>query len=177
MKNIIILFTILLAFSCEDKNEKNQELTPLEQLPPKTQVGANTAGCLVDGKAVYPKGTFTRTFNLFYQNQKDLGISFTFEASELKKSINIASLNEELEVGKIYTLRTVENNSKYGQYFERFPNLSRIDYETNNEITGELRITHHNYNQATISGTFWFDAVDKDGNKVEIREGRFDGEY
>jgi hypothetical protein len=62
-----------------------------------------------------------------------------------------------------------------------------LHYSTTSEITGEITITHHDYNNAILSGTFWFDAKfnqsinyngDVDENEVyEIREGRFDMEY
>ena len=50
-------------------------------------------------------------------------------------------------------------------------------YSTTLEVTGELIITHHDYNNAIISGTFWFDAINNIEEKIEVREGRFDMEY
>lgn len=166
----ILIIVLLSIVGCE---KEDPNLTPLERLPPKTQIGANTAGCLVNGEAVYAKNRF----NLFYQNQKDLGVSFRLGDSELRKSINIASLNETLEIGNTYILSKVENDSKWGEYTEVVPFVSEQLYQTNSSITGELIITHHDYDNATISGTFWFDAVDRNGNTIEVREGRFDGQY
>ncbi|MDB0611679.1 hypothetical protein PL371_07325 [Tenacibaculum maritimum] len=40
MKNIIQLILVLTLFSCSKKDEP--KLTPLQQLPPATKVGANT---------------------------------------------------------------------------------------------------------------------------------------
>ena len=39
---------------------------------------------------------------------------------------------------------------------------------------GELIITKFDDVNQIMSGTFWFDAINKDGVKVEVREGRFD---
>ena len=50
-------------------------------------------------------------------------------------------------------------------------------YSTTSAITGELKITYHNYNQAILSGTFWFDAINSNGEIVHVREGRFDMHY
>jgi hypothetical protein len=56
MKNLLFLFaTLLTLFSCSKDDNKSQK--PIDQLPPATQVGANTAGCLVNGEAFLPKGT------------------------------------------------------------------------------------------------------------------------
>jgi flagellar basal body rod protein FlgG len=45
------------------------------------------------------------------------------------------------------------------------------------ENTGELKITHLDLTDQTISGTFFFDIVDRNGDLREIREGRFDMEF
>lgn len=176
MKGILKTTSIIILFlfsSCEKKDDENTTLTPLEQLPPKTQIGANTAGCLVDGVAIYSKDRF----NLFYINQKDLGVSFRLDKGETRNNVLIGSLKETLEVGKKYILEEVNENSKYGGYTLTEPFVSQIVYRTSSKFIGELIITHHNYDNATISGEFWFDAVDENGNKVEVREGRFDGKY
>lgn len=56
MKKLILLLTIILTlFSCNKDDNKSQN--PIDQLPPATQTGANTAGCLVNGEAFLPKGT------------------------------------------------------------------------------------------------------------------------
>ena len=52
----ILLTTTLLAASCK-KPKPRTALTELEKLPPITQTGANTFGCLVDGKAWLPNGS------------------------------------------------------------------------------------------------------------------------
>jgi len=40
-----------------------------------------------------------------------------------------------------------------------------------------LIITHHDFDNAVLSGTFWFDAINSEGEIVEVREGRFDVKY
>ena len=57
-------------------------------------------------------------------------------------------------------------------------NLGDINrYYTNAINSGELNITKLDESKKIISGTFWFDAVNKTGEKVEVREGRFDLKY
>ncbi|MBP2284200.1 hypothetical protein H4V97_002518 [Flavobacterium sp. CG_23.5] len=40
-------------------------------------------------------------------------------------------------------------------------------YKTTSTITGELKITNHNFNKAIPSGTFWFDAINSEGEKYK----------
>ena len=51
MKNMILLLTIFYLFNAYNKDDKKNSKNPIDQLPPATQIGANTAGCLVDGIA------------------------------------------------------------------------------------------------------------------------------
>jgi len=51
------------------------------------------------------------------------------------------------------------------------------NYETSPSLQGELRITKLDQVKRIIAGTFSFDAENKDGQKVEVREGRFDSTY
>lgn len=55
--------------------------------------------------------------------------------------------------------------------------VSAINYVTTDTFTGVLKITKLDTQQKIISGTFWFDAVNAAGEKVEVREGRFDMRY
>ena len=59
---IALLFIPLFSAKCTKKPiEPTPPKTPLEQLPPATQTGANTFGCLVDGEVYIPKG------NIYYK--------------------------------------------------------------------------------------------------------------
>ena len=51
MKNLLLLLLVTFAISCCNKGDDDQPKTELEKLPPATQTGANTAGCLVNGVA------------------------------------------------------------------------------------------------------------------------------
>ncbi|WP_372758099.1 DUF6252 family protein [Mariniflexile sp.] len=175
MKNIILALTALLIFNCCDKKD-DEPKNPIDQLPPATQIGANTAGCLVNGEAIFPKGSGL-IFQIFYTNGLNFGLFIANEKANNDRIINLASLNESLQVGQTYQLKEYAENSKYGEYVIRDFPISETQYQTTATVTGELKITHHDFNNAIISGTFWFDAIDSEGNIVEVREGRFDGEY
>ena len=66
MKNLIIILITALALSYCDKDD-NKPKTELEKLPPATQTGAQTFGCLIDGKAFVPPKFGTNAPSAFYQ--------------------------------------------------------------------------------------------------------------
>lgn len=188
--NTIKLFAYCLLFidfaGCCNKTDDPPK-TELEKLPPATQTGANTAGCLINGVAFLPKGYFpTGNLFFFYQDGKDFSLSIgerTMQGgNDIIRDINIASLNQNLHdnVGVSFELgqNNNDNNSKYGIY--SIDAVSYPDpnyYSTTSIVKGALKITYHNYNQAILSGTFWFDAINSNGEIVKVREGRFDMHY
>ncbi|MFL0061817.1 DUF6252 family protein [Tenacibaculum maritimum] len=175
MKKTGLLFGILLTtfLSCSQKEAPT--LTPLQQLPKATKVGANTAGCLVNGEAFLPKGYFsTGNLNCFYVNQKDFVLGFSQRLNNTSSHVYMYVYNTNLQINNIYSLTEEKvSNPKYAEYEAPFS----ISYKTTSIVKGELVITHHDYDKAIISGTFWFDAVNNAGEKVEVREGRFDMKY
>ncbi|CAM1363449.1 conserved protein of unknown function [Tenacibaculum soleae] len=175
MKKTLLLIGILLTItSCSQKDEPT--LTPLQQLPKATKTGANTAGCLVNGEAFLSKGHFsTGNLTCYFINQNNFSLIISERGDSFSKTIVIGIDNLTLKINKIINLDTERtSDSRYGEFI-----ISNINdnYSTTPEITGELVITHHDYDKAIISGTFWFDAVNNAGEKVEVREGRFDMKY
>ena len=184
MKKLILILLATLSLSCCDKND---DKTPIEQLPLATTTGANTAGCLVNGKAFLPKGSsqFGPTLSCFYQQDQDgyhLGLSIVEKGSNENKSITISTNPNQLVENTTYNLVAKTNNgssynSNFGQFWITSNINSSIQYYTTNSLTGELKITKLDTQQKIISGTFWYDAINNNGEKVEIREGRFDMRY
>src|SRR5690606_2792432 len=187
MRNtFLLLLSSLFLFACckSDDNMPTPDpnIPEVEKLPPATQTGANTVGCLVNDMAFLPSGSLTGSSNPYCGYYYD---SFVLVFSIVKNKENITGNGTEsvaiyidetiLEEGIIYLLHYNET----GRYaaFDIIGGLGTIpdeSYETNNEYTGELHITKLDKHNNIISGTFWFDAVDEQGEVVEIREGRFD---
>lgn len=176
----IKIMSLLMLLSCSKDEKPTAEI---DKLPPATQNGANTAGCLVDGKAFTPKG-FVQGGNLVLNY---FGDSFTFGIGQKSKNkplksigIFLDQLPEPLIVNQVYVLNSkfLGIPGKAGIYSIDSPSPPNINfYETNESVTGELIITHHDFDNAILSGTFWFDAVNSEGDIVEVREGRFDVKY
>jgi hypothetical protein len=176
MKNFILILITTFTLSCCSKDDK--PTNTIDQLPTATQTGANTVGCLVDGKAILPKGYIPSGNPICnYIDGKDFSIGFSHEKGNEFISIGVISYNKSLVVGQIYQLKEYGADSNFGEYRTVYNNIEETRFSTNATINGELKITYHNFDKAILSGTFWFDAISKDGKIAKIREGRFDMHY
>lgn len=181
MKSLISILTLALIFSSCSKKEDEQPITPVDQLPPATQTGANKVGCLVNGQVLLPNQKNplgVQAVVCFYQyvnSQFDFSLGFSNDkVSGGIKGINVASHNVVFQQGQTYQLKLDNGNSAFATYLDFAQNS---DYKTTELVLGELKITKLDQVNAIISGTFWFDAINSAGEKVEVREGRFDMQY
>lgn len=174
---ILLLLLVALTFSCCSKDD-NKSKNPIDQLPPATQIGANTVGCLVDGKAILPKGYIPSGNPVCdYINGKDFFIGFSQSKGNEFLSVDVISYNKSLVVGETYQLKEYGADANFGEYRTVYNDIEETRFTTNATINGELKIAYHNIDKGILSGTFWFDAISKDGKIVKIREGRFDMHY
>ncbi|CAN1546141.1 hypothetical protein MCETHM1_01964 [Flavobacteriaceae bacterium] len=177
MKKLFFLLTAITLLTSCDKD--GQIFASKDQLPPETQTGANTVGCLVNGKVFLPhQEGIDSPVNCFYQFVKG-EYYFTMAFADYRgasiESVNIYTAKTVLTVGQTYSL-----NQGYGpdtgggvEYYTDLNNK----FSTNLINVGELKITRIDVSKSIVSGTFWFDAINSKGEKVEIREGRFDWNY
>ena len=88
------------------------------------------------------------------------------------KAIGINISGMEINQGETYDLRYDDEISKLVIYDSGFS-----IYETGYSHTGEITFFKFDDINGIVSGTFWFDAINEEGEVVEIREGRFDMKY
>lgn len=185
---LILSVFVLSSTSCKNDDDDDTPANPIGQLPPATQTGANTIGCLVDGEALLPKGNPLAgpVKSAFYQlidGECFFGLSLNNRRGEVKKSIRIGVLRVKLSENQMFILdNNFGDDGDYsgggGEYGISTSVLEgAIGYVTTSIVTGELTITHLDESKQIISGTFWFDAINNDGEIIEIREGRFDMPY
>ncbi len=174
---LLPIFTVvlLLLTSCSKKEDCDD---PIDCLPAITQKGANTAGCLVNGEVLLPGGQGINTGSVLkaiynYSSDSDsvFGLSIRDLTSGGSKMMLISIRNRELMEGEIYELTDEESNS-FGSYINGLNG-----FVTNEDNRGELTISKIDTERHIASGTFWFDAVDDEGEIVKIRNGRFDVQY
>ncbi len=184
---LMVLAGIILFSGMQCEKEFPPGTPEIDKLPPITQTGAGTFGCLVDGKALTPRGS---PFGgpIFQCNYQDLSVEnepeyyFVLSASDKKSykdgihGIQLSGDNVLLEE-KTFILSDLNTDGQFAGNFYIISNGSIIEYPTNSINTGELTILRFDYGNQIISGTFWFDGVNKDGKKVEVRQGRFDVKF
>lgn len=185
MKKSILFLLLIAAFvSCKKDDEVIQptpDTTEVEKLPPATQIGANTAGFLLNGVAVVAEGDeWVETNPYCVYDQDAFVLLFRQNISEgshiATQTLYISTNATTLEENTKYLIKEQESGKSAMFYIMR-SSFADERYYTNTSNIGELYITKLDNENNIISGTFWFDAVDSKDKKVEIREGRFDVVY
>lgn len=160
MKNLFKIFLATAAFfivsSCSDDNDKASN--SVDQLPPATQTGANTFGCLINGKPFVIKNTS-------YQVAIYQGGLLQFGAQGMTMKINDPfSINNQIDLtGKA---RYIVNPDEVSCYY---------DFE--HCFGGNVKFTRIDQVNHIISGTFEFSTVNDDCETIHITNGRFDLQY
>ncbi len=174
---LFFFFTFLTAASCKKPRNTN----PVDQLPPETQTGANTFGCLVDGKVFLPKGDpfagpVKKAAYQYLNGKYTLLITGKNSSSDIVKGVGIQGDGILLAPGTHDLVEYNANGKLSGSYAE-FISANIKDYYTNNINRGQLVIKNFDTVNQIVSGTFWFDAKNSSGQIVHITEGRFDMPY
>jgi hypothetical protein len=187
-KTMKFLILITLSFVCFGSScKKNKISDPSDQLPPETQTGANTFGCLINGEVFKPGGA-SLTGGSLACNFQYLGVGpnggYFFRLAAISRNNNSGeSKSVGLFTDSLKILQGVEyiliapkiKGTAYALYgYTRDNPLAIDDYETNSINIGKLQIKKLDTVNQIISGSFWLDAVNKNGQKVEVRDGRFD---
>lgn len=186
-KTSITLFVLAICFTLSGMQcEKDPNIPEIDKLPPATQIGADTFGCLVDGNAFLPKGTlFSPPLKQAYYQYVNgayhfsIGITNKINNNDNLKDIHLSAHELTLEE-KTYKFGLVNTPGIFGgsyKVYHLYDNGTIDEYSTDPILQGEISITNFDPVNYIISGTFWFDAINKDGKMVEVREGRFDMHY
>lgn len=181
MKKLFLLLIITIAFSCCNNDDDNNPTNPIDQLPPATQTGAQTIGCLVNGEPFIDNASFNN-FYQFIDGEYYLVINWEMNTSNGFKDGQIAISKINIQENQTYIL----NKSGYidGDYTGAgatfVSNIPEIygQYETNSNYTGKIHFTRFNTENFIMSGTFEFEAQDIfSGETISITHGRFDMNY
>ncbi len=159
------------------------------RLPLETQTGANTFGCVINGKVFLP---FAKSKLLNYQDplwctyssninngNYTFGLSAFNDSDDYSEpSVMIQTTSLVLKQGQAYTLSDSKAGNIYAEY-ELFSNHNFYEYYTSNQVTGQLYISKLDTINHIIAGTFSFNAVNIRGgaDTVHVTLGRFDMKY
>ncbi len=177
LKPLTIFFYTTILLLCTTCRKE----TALDKLPPATQEGRNTFGCLVNGKAWMPDN------GCDWLCPADLKFMYDFENGgtfRVQADLTAGSQNQQIffrfypciSVGKKY-LRTGDVTFSV-TYKDKNKDTNCQDYPTQQNTTtidGFVDITRFDLGNGIISGTFEF-TLNKPGcETINITNGRFDG--
>ncbi len=177
-KKLIFLLSILTFISCDvasvDIDDENYVFD-----------GRGGIKCKVDGKLIKPDASLNGTglaadIDFVPYNENTLSIRFLNGGESpnfISQAVRIEVINivaESVQVGDIYQLES-EIDSNFGKY--GISPATNYNYSTDNQNIGELRIVFHDLENRILGGTFEFNAVNENGDVVEIRDGEFDMKY
>lgn len=172
---------ILLSSSCKKHVVPPQ--SELSKLPAATQTGANTFGCLVNGKAFIPGGSLFsgshQQCNYIYTNG---GYYFTILTTNQDyynavKQVQIETDSLTISEGQILILRRLSAGHANAGYAFIGANNNLNSYDTTDTNSGQLTITKFDQVNQIVSGTFYFTAVNIAKDTVKVTDGRFDMHY
>jgi hypothetical protein len=155
---------------------KYTEPTPVDLLPPATQTGANTFGCLVNGQPWTPRGNDGYpNYGVSYDEGLNGGVFDlqTYRYPPGSKDFEALSFD-------------VLSNCQVGSYSFRNPRRSRVYFwntkakcylDSKDSTTyrqGTLTITKLDLKAGIIAGTFAFTLYKPGCDSVHVTQGRFD---
>lgn len=169
MKKLFLLLVTCFTLSSCDKDDNNCQ--GINCLPPATQTGAGTFGCLVNGEPYVDNSGF---FNCFYQ-LVDGKYYFGIQAEDNVSNIVLIGLGSNasnIELNTLINLNIDEPQNFYGGI-----NLSNLGgtIKTSNSADGNIKFTKLDFQNSIVSATFEFTVTDPNTGVIyEISEGRFD---
>ncbi|OMP30416.1 hypothetical protein [Mangrovimonas sp. DI 80] len=157
-RNFFILFALFFALLSCNNDDDNASQNPIDQLPPATQTGENTFGCLVNGEPMAIEGLLNMT--AIYQ-----GGFIQFGGGGIYMIVSDPNVNTEYSL--IGEARFTEDDDG--------PAMCYYDFE--NTYEGFVKFSKIDQTNYIISGTFEFSTVTENCETVHITNGRFDMQY
>lgn len=193
-KNIILLLLTTFTLSCCNK-DNDQPKTEIDQLPPITTIGANTAGCIINGKVLIPKNG-AQSFGGPALYGLNISAGNNFNAPIIGDDywqLEIANKKDSNGAGIILYIRNMQNgignydvNQSNGELYIDGPNNNQLIagikengiYKTywSGINAGEIKITRFDYLNGIYSGIFNCTLYNKNipSEIIQVTDGRFD---
>jgi Family of unknown function (DUF6252) len=170
-KHLLWLVLLLALVACKrDKDEPN----PDPDLPPATQIGANTFGCYINGQPWTPKGRVGLGTNFYMHYDSglfggllDIGVYRIVDNTREDMTINCSPLTT---TDKYFFTKTSTCNVGFTDKNDVFYRGKDADVT----VSGELNITRFDLQTGVISGTFHFKLEKQGYPTIEATNGRFD---
>jgi len=192
MKILIYILLFITLTACDkDDNTQNQQ----DQLPPITTTGANTAGCIINGKVLIPKnGSQAIGGPPLYGMNVNAGINFSEPIiGDDYWQLEIANKRDPNSAGIVLWIKDMQQgignyiiNQSNGELYADGPNNNQViagikengvqkTYWSGNNA-GTITITRFDYLNGIRSGIFNVTLYNKDNPTeiIQVTDGRFD---
>ncbi|MCB2378572.1 hypothetical protein LGH70_13310 [Hymenobacter sp. BT635] len=174
MKRLLLYAALLLLTQCSKC--KQEDPSPESQLPPSTQTGANTFGCLVNGQPWTPKGgdgtaNYTVSYDAAYRKGTLNIYTYRITGTTAYTYQSITLFSDSLTRTGIYSLTIA------GHQEGLFSDLStgcKFHGNAPHYRRGNLTITRLDLQAGIIAGTFAFTLYKPGCDSIRVTNGRFD---
>ena len=184
---ILLLALPCLALQCnkdkDDPDPDNGNNNNKEQLPPATQSGENTFGCLVNGKVWRPENNNQLESSLkasFGLGRLDINAQREIPEQKVDQHLNIY-IYRYLSNVKEYSLGRYNKDSiKYLNFANFWDDNTGCWFYTTSDKKNYLKLTRLDSVENIVSGRFEFTAVNDscgDVDTIRVTKGRFDIKY
>jgi hypothetical protein len=194
-KTILTFLTILFLASCSKEDTPTPE-DPLAKLPPETQTGANTFGCIINGQVFYPRDGTSTLFNpggkglKFWGDPSDPNGNGNYNEIEIRNLQDAKPANsmiihlqglDQIRTGDYVwhdsnfqsSIDGLMQNYVYAKIYNS--SLNGWQYYGSYENSGKVTITKYLNNNTIVSGNFTGKLRLLNGTEeVDILNGRFD---
>jgi hypothetical protein len=178
MKNLAKLILLLgIALTLTKCKWLKNDPEPIDQLPPITQEGKNTFGCLLNRKVWIPKGfDGTSNYTVYYDPTNAQGIlnisTYRYPNENSNKFQALAIYSDSLTSTGTYLFN---KPGRQGVGYDDELTLCIYDYrDKNTYMRGSLTITRLDLQQGVVAGTFEFTLATPGCDTIKVTDGRFD---
>ena len=181
MKYFLLVIPLALLGLSQCKKADQAPAKPEDQLPPATQTGANTLGCLIDGQAWVPGGNYLSDNLSVIYDPGYLGGALQIKADrytgpqkQIRQALTFGAAYVD-KAGSYPFALTGPNGVYYADDNRDVPCREFGRWNTVTYQTGVLTVTRFDLRAGIIAGTFTFTLAQKGcADTLKITQGRFD---
>ncbi|WP_460583881.1 Riean_0653 family protein [Hymenobacter arcticus] len=174
--NHFLLLAALLGLS-QCKKHDSSPAKPEDQLPPATQTGAGTFGCLLNEQPWTPQGydgrpNFVLTYDTGYRGGALQIKCYRYTSSSTFQSIIFGAVN--IAQAGTYLFSAPDNGISYFDTSLTAPCSLQSYSNSGTYRTGSLTITRLDLKAGIVAGTFNFKFAQPGCDTIKVTQGRFD---
>ena len=167
-----LLLAALLGLSQCKKNDPD----PVDQLPPATQTGANTFGCLVNGQAWTPRGNdgfsnYSVSYDPTFRQGALSVAAYRLSGSGIDQQ-TVGFSSDSVRSTGVYTLK--KGGKHQAGVVDRTTKCQYYSLDKDTYGRGSFTITRLDLQVGIISGTFAFTLYKPGCDSIRVTNGRFD---